>query len=70
MTDYNPDNVPGDKIVHVDTIAGKQLTYSGLRKEAGKCAWGLQQRFGFKEQQKVLAFLPNCVSVFFLPQVQ
>ncbi|KAF1347569.1 putative amp dependent CoA ligase [Delphinella strobiligena] len=66
MTDYNPDNVPGDKIVHVDTISGKQLTYSGLRKEAGKCAWGLQHKLGFKQQQKIMAVLPNCTDFVLL----
>ena len=26
MTKYNPDNVPADKVVHIDTIANKSLT--------------------------------------------
>ncbi|CZR65562.1 uncharacterized protein PAC_15462 [Phialocephala subalpina] len=43
MTKYNPDDVSYDKVVHVDTITGKSITYGGLRQEAAKCAWGLRK---------------------------
>ncbi|KIW22736.1 uncharacterized protein PV07_11002 [Cladophialophora immunda] len=59
MTKYNPDSVPADKVVHVDTIANKSLTYGGLREQAARCAWGLQHTMGMKEQDKLLVILPN-----------
>ncbi|EXJ74471.1 uncharacterized protein A1O5_02767 [Cladophialophora psammophila CBS 110553] len=59
MTKYNPDSVPAEKVVHVDTIANKSLTYGGLREQAARCAWGLQHRMGIKEQDKLLVILPN-----------
>ena len=36
MTKFNPDNAKRDKVVHVDLIRGKQLTYGGLREQAGR----------------------------------
>jgi 4-coumarate--CoA ligase len=62
MTRYNPDNVPTDKIVHTDTISGKSITYGGLRKEAAKCAWGLQAKLDMKEQDVLLVLAPNSVN--------
>lgn len=59
MVRYNPDNVSANKIVHTDIIMGKSLTYGGLRSEAAKCAWGLQNKLGLKEYDKVLAIVPN-----------
>jgi len=61
MAEFNPDNVPQDKLVHVDTISGKSLTYGGLRDMAGKCAWGLRHKLqhGLKEGQRLLAIAPN-----------
>jgi len=61
MTDFNPDNVPNDKLVHVDTISGKFLTYGSLRDMAGRCGWGLRYKLpvGLKEGQRLLAIVPN-----------
>jgi acyl-coenzyme A synthetase/AMP-(fatty) acid ligase len=61
MTRYNPDNVRSDKIVHQDAISGKILTYGGLRTDAAKCAWGLQQRLGLNEQDVISVVVVNCV---------
>src|ERR1700744_3843055 len=61
MTKYNPDSVPASKIVHVDTIANKSLTYGGLREEAARCAWGLKHRVGMREQDRLLVIVPNSV---------
>ncbi len=61
MTKYNPDSVPSDKVVHVDTIANKSLTYGGLREQAAKCAWGLKHKLGMKEQDRLLVMVPNSV---------
>jgi acyl-coenzyme A synthetase/AMP-(fatty) acid ligase len=63
MTKYNPDSVPADKVVHVDTIANKSLTYGGLREDAAKCAWGLKHKLGMKEGDKLLVLVPNSVSI-------
>ena len=61
MTKYNPDNVPADKLVHIDTIANKSLTYGGLREQAAKCAWGLKHKLGLNEQDRMLVIVPNSV---------
>ncbi|KIX93072.1 uncharacterized protein Z520_11129 [Fonsecaea multimorphosa CBS 102226] len=66
MTKYNPDSVPADKVVHLDTIANKSLTYGGLREQAARCAWGLQYRMGMKEQDKLLVILPNSTDFIIL----
>ncbi|EXJ56462.1 hypothetical protein A1O7_06806 [Cladophialophora yegresii CBS 114405] len=59
MTKYNPDSVPTDKVVHVDTIANKSLTYGGLREQSARCAWGLKHKLGMKEQDRLLVLVPN-----------
>ena len=64
MTKYNPDNVPADKVVHIDTIANKSLTYGGLREQAGRCAWGLKNRMGMREGDTLLVMVPNSVGLF------
>lgn len=61
MTKYNPDNVAPDKVVHIDTITGKSLTYGALRTEAAKCAWGLRHKLGFKEGDVISLLCPNSV---------
>ena len=61
MTRYNPDGVPADKVVHIDTIANKSLTYGGLREQAGRCAWGLKNRMGMREEDRLLVMVPNSV---------
>jgi 4-coumarate--CoA ligase len=61
MTKYNPDNISPEKVVHVDTIAGKSLTYGGLRTEAAKSAWGLRHKLGFKEGDVLSLLCPNSV---------
>lgn len=61
MTRYNPDDVPNNKIVHVDTITGKSITYGGLRQQAAKCAWGLR-KIGLQEGDVVSLVLPNSVN--------
>ncbi|KAL2218109.1 putative amp dependent CoA ligase [Thermoascus aurantiacus ATCC 26904] len=66
MTYYNPDNVPPEKVAHVDTIAGRSLTYGGLRTIAARCAWGLQRKLGLKEQDVVLAVFPNSTDFIIL----
>lgn len=61
MTKYNPDNISADKLVHVDTIAGKSLTYGGLRTEAAAGAWGLRHQLGLKEGDVLSLLCPNSV---------
>ncbi len=67
MTKYNLDSVKLDKVVHADTITGKTITYSGLREEATKCAWGSKQKLGLKEGDTVLAMVPNSVIILEIP---
>lgn len=63
FTRYNPDNVPDDKIVHVDLIKGKEITYGGLRAAAARGAWGLKNRMGLKEGDVVCILAQNSVSL-------
>ncbi|KAF1815701.1 amp dependent CoA ligase [Eremomyces bilateralis CBS 781.70] len=66
MLRYNPDDVASDKLVHLDTISGKSLTYGGLRKRAAHCAWGLRNKLGLQVQQIMLVFAPNCTDFVLL----
>ncbi|RVX72779.1 hypothetical protein B0A52_04178, partial [Exophiala mesophila] len=59
MLKYNPDLCPPDKVVHIDTIANKSLTYQGVRDQAAKCAWGLKNKLGVKKGDKILVIVPN-----------
>jgi acyl-CoA synthetase (AMP-forming)/AMP-acid ligase II len=59
FTRYNPDNVSKDKVVHVDLVKGKELTYGGLRKSAGRAAWGLQRRLGLRPKNVVCILAQN-----------
>lgn len=61
MTKHNPDNVRADKVVHIDTIANKSLTYGGLRKQAANCAWGLKHNLGLGRGDRLLVIVPNSV---------
>lgn len=61
FTDYNPDNVPGAKVVHVDLIKGKELTYGGLREAAAKGAWGLKNNLEMKSGDVVCVLAQNSV---------
>jgi 4-coumarate--CoA ligase len=61
MTRYNPDNVRSDKVVHVDLIKGKELTYGGLRESAGRASWGLKERLGLKPGNVVCVLVQNSV---------
>ncbi|KAF2747609.1 putative amp dependent CoA ligase [Sporormia fimetaria CBS 119925] len=59
FTRYNPDNVPNDKVVHVDLIKGKELTYGGVRESAGRCAWGLKTHLGLQPGNVVCILAQN-----------
>lgn len=61
MTRYNPDNVKPEKVVHVDLIKGKELTYGGLREAAGRCSWGLRNKMGLKPGDIVSILVQNSV---------
>lgn len=63
FTRYNPDNVPNDKVVHVDLIKGKEITYGGLRETAGRASWGLQKNLGLQPGNVVCVLAQNSVSV-------
>ncbi len=58
MTQFNPDNVSADKVVHADTILNKSITYGDLRVQSSRCAWGLK-RLGLQQGKTVLAIVPN-----------
>ncbi|KAL3458243.1 hypothetical protein BJX64DRAFT_302096 [Aspergillus heterothallicus] len=59
MTQYNPDGVPADKIVHMDTFSSEHLTYGSLREKASRAAWGLKHRLGVRPGDAVLAIVTN-----------
>ncbi|KAL4968582.1 uncharacterized protein BDV14DRAFT_196884 [Aspergillus stella-maris] len=59
MTTYNPDAVPANKVVHIDTFSPEPLTYSSLRKKAAQAAWGLRHKLGVGLGDTVLAIVTN-----------
>ncbi|KAL4793246.1 hypothetical protein BDV19DRAFT_366881 [Aspergillus venezuelensis] len=59
MTTYNPDAVPANKVVHIDTFSSEPLTYSSLRKKAAQAAWGLKHKLGVGLGDTVLAIVTN-----------
>ncbi|KAF2192551.1 putative amp dependent CoA ligase [Zopfia rhizophila CBS 207.26] len=59
ITKYNPDNVSSDKVVHVDLIKGKELTYGGLREASGRASWGLQKNLGLEPRDVVCVLVQN-----------
>ncbi|KAF2467254.1 putative amp dependent CoA ligase [Lindgomyces ingoldianus] len=68
MTRYNPDNVRPGKIVHVDLIKGKELTYGGLREAAGRASWGLQKNLSLRPQDVVCILVQNSSDFVVLAQ--
>ncbi|KAL4949513.1 hypothetical protein BDW69DRAFT_73783 [Aspergillus filifer] len=59
MTTYNPDAVPADKVVHIDTFSPEPLTYSSLRRKASQAAWGLKHKLGVGLGDTVLVIVTN-----------
>ncbi|KAL2820322.1 hypothetical protein BJX63DRAFT_444603 [Aspergillus granulosus] len=59
MTRYNPDGVPTDKVVHMDSFTSEHLTYGSLREKASRAAWGLRYRLGVRQGDAVLAIVTN-----------
>ncbi|KAJ0422748.1 hypothetical protein BJY00DRAFT_322321 [Aspergillus carlsbadensis] len=59
MARYNPDGVPADKVVHMDTFSNEHLTYGSLREKASRAAWGLKDRLGVRPGDVVLAVVTN-----------
>jgi len=63
MSQYNPDAVLADKVVHSDDFSDQLITYGSLRRDAARIAWGLQNKLGVREGDIVLALVPNSVSI-------
>jgi acyl-coenzyme A synthetase/AMP-(fatty) acid ligase len=61
MVQYNPDDVSSDKVVHTDAFSKTPITYGGLRRDAGRAAWGLREKLGVRPGDTILAILPNSV---------
>lgn len=61
MTQYNPDEVPASKIVHVDNISNETITYGSLRDQAARAAWGLRMNMGLQPGDTFLALVNNSV---------
>ncbi|PCH02415.1 protein of unknown function DUF4009 [Penicillium occitanis (nom. inval.)] len=58
MTQYNPDEVPADKVIHVDTISKKSITYGSLREDAARAARGLRN-WGLQPGNVLMALVTN-----------
>ncbi|KUL85372.1 hypothetical protein ZTR_06972 [Talaromyces verruculosus] len=58
MTQYNPDEVPADKVIHVDTISTQPITYGSLREDAARAAWGLRN-WGLQPGNVLMALVTN-----------
>lgn len=63
ITQYNPDLVLADKVVHSDDFSNDVITYGSLRHDASRLAWGLRNKLGVKEGDIVLALVPNSVLI-------
>lgn len=61
MTQYNPDEVQADKVVHVDPFSTQPITYGSLRKDAARAAWGLRN-WGLQPGNVLMALVTNSVS--------
>lgn len=59
---YNPDDAEEGKIICEDDWTGKKLTYSGIRDESAKGAFGLRHDLGLGEGDVVCICAPNSVS--------
>ncbi|OQD78984.1 hypothetical protein PENANT_c068G06345 [Penicillium antarcticum] len=59
MTQFNPDEVSGSKIVHVETFSKEAITYGSLRDQAGRAGWGLQTKLGLLPGDTLLALVNN-----------
>jgi acyl-CoA synthetase (AMP-forming)/AMP-acid ligase II len=66
VSKYNPDNIPYDKVIHTDALLNKSITFGGLRDQAARCAWGLQQKLALSEGQTVLVMVPNSTDFILL----
>ncbi|ORY09232.1 acyl-CoA synthetases/AMP-acid ligases II [Clohesyomyces aquaticus] len=60
---YNPDDAEPGKIICEDDWTGKSLTYSGIRSESAKGAYGLRHLIGLAEGDVVCVCAPNSVDV-------
>lgn len=58
---YNPDDVESGKIICEDDWTGKKLTYSGVREDAAKGAYGLRHVMHLNEGDVVCISAPNSV---------
>ncbi|OQE25212.1 hypothetical protein PENSTE_c006G09318 [Penicillium steckii] len=59
MTQYNPDEVPASKTVHVENISNETITYGSLRDQAARAAWGLRMNLGLQPGDTLLALVNN-----------
>ncbi|KAJ5589784.1 AMP dependent CoA ligase [Penicillium hetheringtonii] len=59
MTQYNPDEVPASKIVHVETFSNETITYGSLRDQAARAAWGLRVNLDLQPGDTLLALVNN-----------
>lgn len=63
ISQYNPDAVPANRVVHSDDFGNDLITYGSLRRDAGRIAWGLRTKLGLQEGDIVLALIPNSVAI-------
>ena len=63
ISQYNPDAVPANSVVHSDDFGNDLITYGSLRRDAGRIAWGLRTKLGLEEGDIVLALIPNSVAI-------
>ncbi len=66
MSRSNPDSVPDDKIIHIDTIKDKTISYGGLRRDAALCASGLRSQLDLQVGDIVLCLVPNSTDLLLL----
>ncbi|CAG8494782.1 25004_t:CDS:10 [Dentiscutata erythropus] len=57
----NPKKISDDKVIYVDGITGKSITYGEFKHESKKFAAGLQDKLDFKRGDVLAIFSPNQV---------
>ncbi|OCL10040.1 amp dependent CoA ligase, partial [Glonium stellatum] len=66
LEEYNPNNIESQKVIFEDDWTGKRLTYSDLRDESAKGAFGLRKLLSVEEEGVVCICAPNSVNVVLL----
>ena len=66
LLNYKPDSVLDHKVIHIDTIKNKSITYRELRKHAALCAFGSRSKVELNVSGIILCLVPNSTDLLLL----